>query len=269
MLSLFWIWFFMFWPSILAGLFWFFHGFRGWFGERRRELTQRKQLAALFASRTAPGRTAIERYVHDDEAYAERVAAFLQHHHFAARCRSTTTRAATASGARARPPVLAQAMVRAVSRARDNELYVILADLAELGHDLAPVVKACRVARSRHHHVIVIVPWPADVPSPDDPDGATPAVDDRRRTSRVRNAVGLPEAEAAKRTRSKRPRRDTAAERSYGRAPEPDEAVPRVVPALRRELGRVGATVMRVNDGDPVQLVLDRLDRLRGMRSRR
>ena len=39
--------------------------------------------------------------------------------------------------------------------------------------------------------------------------------------------------------------------------------------ALRRQLGRVGATVMRFNDGDPVQIVLDRLDRLRGMRSRR
>ena len=39
--------------------------------------------------------------------------------------------------------------------------------------------------------------------------------------------------------------------------------------AMRRELSRVGATVMRVNDGDPVRLVLDRLDRLRGMRSRR
>ena len=39
--------------------------------------------------------------------------------------------------------------------------------------------------------------------------------------------------------------------------------------AMRRALSRVGATVMRVNDGDPVRLVLDRLDRLRGMRSRR
>jgi hypothetical protein len=27
--------------------------------------------------------------------------------------------------------------------------------------------------------------------------------------------------------------------------------------------------VVRVNEGDPVQMVLDRLDRLRGMRSRR
>ena len=32
--------------------------------------------------------------------------------------------------------------MRAVGRARDNELYVILADLTELGPDLAPVVNA-------------------------------------------------------------------------------------------------------------------------------
>jgi hypothetical protein len=38
---------------------------------------------------------------------------------------------------------------------------------------------------------------------------------------------------------------------------------------LRRSLGQVGATVVRVNDGDPVRLILERLDRLRGMRSRR
>ena len=38
---------------------------------------------------------------------------------------------------------------------------------------------------------------------------------------------------------------------------------------FRRQFGQVGATVVRVNDGDPVQVVLDRLDRLRGMRSRR
>ncbi len=38
---------------------------------------------------------------------------------------------------------------------------------------------------------------------------------------------------------------------------------------FRRLFGQVGATVVRVNEGDPVQIVLDRLDRLRGMRSRR
>src|SRR5262245_23033012 len=35
----FWTWFFMFWPSILAGSFWFIHGSRGWFGERKKETT--------------------------------------------------------------------------------------------------------------------------------------------------------------------------------------------------------------------------------------
>ena len=39
--------------------------------------------------------------------------------------------------------------------------------------------------------------------------------------------------------------------------------------SLRRQLGKVGVTVMRFNDGDPVRMVLDRLDRLRGLRSRR
>ena len=37
----------------------------------------------------------------------------------------------------------------------------------------------------------------------------------------------------------------------------------------RRVLGRAGATVIRVNETDPVQVVLDRLDRLRGLRTRR
>jgi hypothetical protein len=38
---------------------------------------------------------------------------------------------------------------------------------------------------------------------------------------------------------------------------------------VRSALGRVGARVVRVEDGDPVQLVLDRLDRIRGTGVRR
>src|SRR5581483_140017 len=133
-------------------------------------------VAALFALQDGTGPGAVERYVNDDDAYAGRVAVFLQDHLL--RCPvplyDDTGRYRFRCPDKA--PVLADAMIRAVSRARDNELYVVLADLAELGHDLTPVVRACRVARSRHHHILVIVPWPADVPSPDDPDGATPAV---------------------------------------------------------------------------------------------
>ena len=39
--------------------------------------------------------------------------------------------------------------------------------------------------------------------------------------------------------------------------------------AVRSALAKSGATVVRVEDGDPVLLVLDRLDRLRGARLRR
>lgn len=38
---------------------------------------------------------------------------------------------------------------------------------------------------------------------------------------------------------------------------------------VRRALGRSGATVLRINETDPIQVVLDRLDRLRGLRTRR
>ncbi len=252
----------LFWPAALALVFWFVHGVRGWFGERKSELTRRKQLGALFSLQDGTGPDGVERFVFDDDAYAARVAAFLQHHllrcpvplyddHGRYRFRCT-----------GKAQVLAEAMVRAVGRARDNELYVILADLAELGADLAPVVRACRVARSRHHHILVIVPWPADVPSPDAPDAATPA--------------GAPEDDSLG-GKLRGPRADKLARKESAQARGLVKYVRDRLTrqyhesfrSLRRELGRAGATVMRVNDGDPVQLVLDRLDRLRGLRSRR
>ncbi|MBA4064205.1 MAG: hypothetical protein C0501_10915 [Isosphaera sp.] len=242
-------------PATLGLIFWFFFGARGWFGERRRELTERKQLAALFALLDRAGPDPIERYVADDRAYAARAAAFLQQHLL--RCPvplyDETGRYRYRCPGKA--AVLAGALVRAVGRARDNELYVVFADLAELGPDLAPVVRACRAARARHHHLLVIVPWPADVPPPDEADGppvvATPDEDDRP-TRGPRARPRRPEGGLARLVRESLTRQYHEAFR-----------------ALRRELGRAGATVMRVSDGDPVRVVLDRLDRLRGLRTRR
>jgi uncharacterized protein (DUF58 family) len=276
LMLLFWfslIFFLIYWPpGTIALVFWFLHSFRGWFGERRRELTRRKQLATLFALQDGTGPDAIERLVFDDEVYAERVAAFLQHHLLRCPVPLYDEEGRYRFRCTAKAPVLAQAMVRAVGRARDNELYVVLADLAELGHDLAQVVKAVRVARARHHHILVIVPWPADVPSPDDPDGPTPAVaatddepDGRRKPWEIpgRKPRNEREKKLAAATSSRRTSLVTLVRQSLTKQYHES------FKTLRRELSRVGATVMRVNDGDPVQLVLERLDRLRGMRSRR
>jgi uncharacterized protein (DUF58 family) len=265
----FWVWFFLFWPTILTFLFWFIHGARGWFGERKREKTKRKQLSALFSLQDRTGPDAVERYLQDDEAYAIRVAEFLQHHLLRCPVPLYEDDGRYRFRCAGKAAVLAQAMIRAVGRARDNELFVIMADLAELGHDLAPVARACRIARSRHHHVLVIVPWPADVPSPDDPVATAPAAADQGSPARW--------TEGIRRHKPRRPKDPTAA---FETQPGQNSLVMAVrenltrqyhetFRALRRQLGRVGATVMRFNDGDPVQLVLDRLDRVRGMRSRR
>ena len=56
--------------------------------------------------------------------------------------------------------VLASSLVRAVSRGRDNELFVLLADLLEYDGKLDALTDAVRLARARHHRVVVICPWP-------------------------------------------------------------------------------------------------------------
>lgn len=255
----------MFLPVVIGGLIWLIYGIRGWFGERRRQLTRRKQLSALFSMQDGTGPGGVERLVHDDLAYAERAGRFFQEH----QTRCPVPLYDDLGLYRFRCPgkvrILADAMVRAVSRARDNELYVILADLAELGDDLTPLIRAARLARARKHHVMVIVPWPAEMPSPDVAAVPDPDPDAAPSMGRVPWHKAMP----IHRPKPKRPgaggegplmkvvRKSLAAQYQES------------FRTMRRTLGRVGATVIRVSEGDPVRVVLDRLDRLRGMRSRR
>jgi uncharacterized protein (DUF58 family) len=247
------VWWF---PAITGLLFWFIYGIRGWFGQRARQLTRRKQLSALFSLHDGTGPAGIERLIHEDAAYSERIGRFLQERQVRMPVPLYDEMGRYRFRCAAKTQVLAEAMMRSVGRARDNELYVILADLAELGPDLAPAIRAAKLARARHHQVMVIVPWPADMPPPDD-----------RPKVKVAKIVN-------QKPKKKRKRR------SAHEGPRLVKLMPIVQEALtkqyhdafrkfRRLFGQVGATVVRVNEGDAVQLVLDRLDRLRGMRSRR
>jgi uncharacterized protein (DUF58 family) len=239
------------WPSIPPALFWVIYGARGWFGINAQELTKRKKLAALFCIQDGTGPDGIERYVHDDEAFAKRVTLFLEHHRLRCAVPLYDDQGRYRFKCARKADVLAYELVRAVSRARDNELYVILADLSELGDELEPLVKACRVARARRHHVMVIVPWPADVPSPDE---TTEPKDEARKKRRHPDDLD-PDLRHKRITKIVQQNLTKQYHESFRK--------------MRKSLSRVGATVMRVNDGDPVRMVLDRLDRLRGMRSRR
>jgi hypothetical protein len=219
-------------PLLLAGGIWFVHGVRGLLPPYRARLARRKPLAALFALLDDTGPAAIERFVADDELFAARATRFLLEHRVRLPLVLYDKHGRYRFRSEGKIAVLAASLLRAVGRARDNELYVLLADLTELGRDVQPLVNAATVARARHHQVLVIVPWPADVPT-----------EERRQPGGVKIGALVRSVLAAR----------------YQRG----------FAELRTELARAGATVIRVTDGDPVRLVLERLNQLRGARIRR
>ncbi|MCA9085520.1 MAG: DUF58 domain-containing protein [Planctomycetaceae bacterium] len=56
--------------------------------------------------------------------------------------------------------LLSKALTDCVSVARDNEVYVILANLLECATNIAHLMPAVRMALARHHRVIVVCPTP-------------------------------------------------------------------------------------------------------------
>jgi uncharacterized protein (DUF58 family) len=223
----------LFVPLELTLLFWFIFGIRGFFGQRAKNLSERKQLGALFTALDDDTPAAIERYIHDDEFFTARANRFLAQHH-------TLPPVTLYDKGRYRflgtfkVQILADALTRAVGIAKDNELYVILADLVELPSvDLNPLLRAVRTARGRHHQVIVLLPWPEDMPPPPD-----------KRTS--------PEPEQPLRV-------------SIGRLIEESLVgeYHKKFEAIRSTLVRAGVSVHRFHPDDSVQLVLQRMEQIR------
>jgi hypothetical protein len=131
-------------------------------------------------------------------------------------------------------PALAGALRRAIGRGRDNELFVLFADLFELDDALEPLVAAVHVALGRHHQVVVVCPWPPGLPLPkaDPGDAAQPP----------------PKSLAGIMRRSTRRRFHSAFFR------------------IRREFGRLGVPVVCAASDEAVPLILERINRLRTLR---
>ncbi|MFO0911723.1 MAG: DUF58 domain-containing protein [Pirellulales bacterium] len=64
-----------------------------------------------------------------------------------------------------KPDQLARLVTHAVAHARDNELLVLMADLADLEDRLAGLEQAVKLAVARHHRVILLTAWPPDTPT--------------------------------------------------------------------------------------------------------
>ena len=129
--------------------------------------------------------------------------------------------------------VLTNALTRVVARSHDHELFVLLVDLLDHPDPPGRLTDAIRLARARHHRVVVICPCPDDC--------RPGSLDLSELPSRADVSNLLSQAE--------RVRRISSAER------------------LRRELRRLGVPVAFASDGRAEQLVLSEAELARSGRT--
>jgi uncharacterized protein (DUF58 family) len=127
----------------------------------------RKQLAAILSARYDLGPGGLALLLEDDDAHGRYLQRFLAEHQVAHPYPLYDGEGRYLFRAPAKFGVLADALLAAVTRGKDNELFVLLADLLEGGGpELARLERAICLARARHHQVLVICPWPTAVPPP-------------------------------------------------------------------------------------------------------
>jgi uncharacterized protein (DUF58 family) len=210
------------------------------FNRRRQRLAVwRKRLAALLSVRygLAPG--GVELLMEDDDVFSLLMQRFLNDHRVPYTLPLYDAHGRYRFAAPEKVPVLAKALREAVGKGRDNELFVLLADLLELDNALGPLVQTVRMAIARHHQVIVVCPWPPGLPlPPKEPD------EPLREATGSRDAPSLWDAVMASRLYA-----------AYAR--------------LRRTFGRMGVSFVCAAGDEPVPLILDRLEQLRQQGGRR
>jgi Protein of unknown function DUF58 len=212
-------------------------------GRYRRWAAWRKRLAALLSVRygLAPG--GLEAMLEDEDVFVLYVQRLLADHHVPYNLPLYDRAGRYLFAAPEKVPVLGRALIEAVGRGRDNELFVLLADVLELDEHLEPLLQAVRVALGRHHQVILLCPWPAGLELP----GKEPPPP----------AVGQPKATEGDKARTQR-LLSNVTRQSY------QSAYHRV----RRRLGGLGVTVICAGSDEAVPLILQRIDGLRGVRRR-
>jgi uncharacterized protein (DUF58 family) len=205
----------------------------GLFSRRARHYAWRKRLAALIAVHYRLPAGALAELLDEDGACARWLQRFLADHQVPYEVPLYTARGRYLFARPAKVEVLAKALLRAVGRGHDNELYVLLADLLELDEHLTPLLRAVRVARARHHEVLVICPWPAGLPAPDPGEAPHPP------------PAGASAAAIVRLTTRWR------ANRAWQ--------------SVRRAFGRLGVPVLSAAAGDAARLILHRIEQLRAV----
>jgi uncharacterized protein (DUF58 family) len=195
----------------------------------QREYRWRKQLAAIMAIRYDLGPSGLAQLLEDDENCRQCLQRFLAEHQIAYPFPLYDERGRYVFPAPAKVKVLADALLEAVMRGRDNELFVLCVDLLENIGDLAALERAVCVAKAKHHQVIVICPWPAGVDLPGaHPTALTVNMDYRLLLNRVAT-----------------------------------EQLHRAYAEVKRAFGRIGVNVLCASADESVNWIMQRMRRLR------
>lgn len=236
-------------PFILGGLWWVFHGVQTMFAPYYAQRDRRKRLAALFTAVDGSPVGNITLLVEDDDLFSRRAQLFLAHHHIRYPVELYDEKGRYLFRSEAKIDTLARALQYSTTRGHDNELFVIMADLIELDDSLEPLLKSVRVAIGRHHQVMVVCPWLSEIPKPEQEFGEEP---DRKelRKRMTRSVHHLPHLEGEL-------MRDTMVRyhQAYYR--------------VRKAFARLGVVLIRADEGEPVRMILSRLEQLRTLRRRR
>ncbi len=129
-----------------------------WRGHR-----QRMQLGAVLSVLYDLPVDGTVRLAYDEAVLARYTYRFLTDHGAPWTDAVYNSRGANIAATHGRLGTLADTITRAVVLARDNEVFVLIADLIDHAGTLGRLEDAIRVARARKHRVVVICPWPAPV----------------------------------------------------------------------------------------------------------
>lgn len=193
------------------------------FGTRRRRLVRiRTQLATFLTEHYSLGPDSPVRLGIDDVMLASLLQKFLLECGFPWSYPVIDRRHRELHDWDGKFDTLTEALTRSVRNGHDNELFVLLVDLIDYSGPLGRLADAIRVARSRHHRVAVVCPWPAGSP-------VTPPM--------MTSPAAGPDLESILK-HAEHLRLNSAATR------------------LKRELRRLGASVVFAPEGRAIELVM-------------
>jgi uncharacterized protein (DUF58 family) len=214
-----------------------------------RHYRWRKHLAAILSVRHGLGPGGLATLLEDDDLCSRHLQRFLNDHQVPVPLPLYDSQGRYLFAAPRKIEVLAGAFLRAVARGRDNELFVILADLLELDDHIGKLLAAIKAALARHHQVMVVCPWPADIPMP----------------KKRKKEAGIKSQESGVRSQGSGfellDPESTTVQALLRRATV--VRFHRAYYDLRRSFARFGVRVLCAKSEDSVPLILNRLERLR------